>query len=103
MSTQEPEVDNPYYTDLVALRAEVRRVAGTLGAALDTAAMSMGGGHVWSGPTARGWQQELNGHKGTLSRAAAQLEADVDEALKGVDPKVPASTASKIRKERQFR
>jgi hypothetical protein len=94
----EPEVDNPIYTDLVRLRDYVRGLAPTLGGALDSSAAAMGSNEVWTGPTARGWNQELSGRKGRLSQAAAHLEAAVNEKLATVDPKVPASTARMIRK-----
>jgi hypothetical protein len=94
----EPEVDNPIYTDLVRLRDYVRGLAGRIGGALDSSTAAMGGGKVWSGPTARGWDQELAGRKARLSQAAADLEADVNEVLATVDPKIPASAARMIRK-----
>jgi hypothetical protein len=94
----EPEVDNPIYTDLVRLREYVRGVAGPLGAALDSSAAAMGSNDVWTGPTARGWNQELAGRKSRLSQAAANLEAAVNDKLATVDPKIPASAARMIRK-----
>lgn len=94
----EPEVDNPIYTDLVRLRDHVRGIAGSLGGALDSSAAAMGGGNVWTGPTARGWNQELAGRKARLSQAAANLEADINDVLSAVDPKIPASAARMIRK-----
>lgn len=94
----EPEVDNPIYTDLVRLREYVRGVAGPLGATLDSSAAAMGSNEVWTGPTARGWNQELAGRKSRLSQAAANLEAAVDDKLATVDPKIPASAARMIRK-----
>jgi hypothetical protein len=94
----EPEVDNPIYTDLVRLRDYVRGLAGQLGGALNSSAAAMGSGKVWSGPTARRWDQELAGRKTRLSQAAANLEADVNEVLATVDPKIPASAARMIRK-----
>jgi hypothetical protein len=94
----EPEVDNPIYTDLVRLRDYVRGIAGQLGGALDTSAAAMGSDKVWTGPTARRWNQELAGRKTRLSQAAANLEADINEALSSVDPKIPASAARMIRK-----
>ncbi|HET6751753.1 MAG TPA: hypothetical protein VFL71_21110 [Actinomycetes bacterium] len=94
----EPEVDNPIYADLVRLRDYVRGVAGPLGAALDSSAAAMGSNEVWTGPTARGWNQELAGRKSRLSQAAANLEAAVNDKLATVDPKIPASAARMIRK-----
>ena len=94
----EPEVDNPIYTDLVRLREYVRGVAGPLGAALASSAAAMGSNDVWTGPTARGWNQELAGRKSRLSQAAANLEAAVNDKLATVDPKIPASAARMIRK-----
>lgn len=94
----EPEVDNPIYTDLVRLRDYVRGVAGPLGAALDSSAAAMGSNEVWTGPTARGWNQELAGRKSRLSQAAANLEAAVNDKLATVDPRIPASAARMIRK-----
>jgi hypothetical protein len=95
----EPEVDNPIYTDLLRLRDWVRGIAPTLGGALDASAAAMGGNQVWTGPTARDWNQELAGRKSRLSTAAGRLEAAVDEKLATVDPKIPASAARMIRKE----
>jgi hypothetical protein len=94
----EPEVDNPIHIDLVRLRDHVRGIAGSLGGALDSAAAAMGSGTVWTGPTARGWNQELAGRKARLSQAAANLEADINDVLSTVDPKIPASAARMIRK-----
>jgi hypothetical protein len=94
----EPEVDNPIYTDLVRLRDHVRAIAGPLGGALDSSAAAMGSGNVWTGPTARRWDQELAGRRTRLSQAAANLEADINEVLATVDPKIPASAARMIRK-----
>jgi hypothetical protein len=94
----EPEVDNPIYTDLVRLRDHVRGIAGSLGGALDSSAAAMGSGNVWTGPTARGWNQELAGRRARLSQAAANLEADINDVLSTVDPKIPASAARMIRK-----
>jgi hypothetical protein len=94
----EPEVDNPIYTDLVRLRDHVRGIAGSLGGALDSSAAAMGSGNVWTGPTARAWNQELTGRKARLSQAAANLEADINDVLSTVDPKIPASAARMIRK-----
>jgi hypothetical protein len=78
---------NPAYAELYQAYQRAFDSAGTLEKALDPPARTAG--DAWVGPAARSWQSDLEGRRGQLKRAAAQILWDIYAALSKVPPYIP--------------
>lgn len=69
------------YAALSSLYASIQKDQPTMANALKGSCQQMGGGDLWVGPTADGWDSQLTGHSGDLARNVNAAVAEVASAL----------------------
>jgi hypothetical protein len=87
-----PLVPNPRYTELKNLLNQLAQEESTLRNTFRDACRRMGSNDVWIGPTARAWQTKIGSYdaqlRQLLSRAIADVQAELAGTPKEVDPRV---------------
>jgi hypothetical protein len=94
LPTDDDLVPNPRHGELEAALAAVRTHAQALATVLDPVCTQFGSQAIWVGPTARAFEQELNGRKTRIKTAVQHVIDELEAELHSTPSKVPRTTAS---------
>ncbi|MBG0820052.1 hypothetical protein HS048_04780 [Planomonospora sp. ID91781] len=86
---------DPRREELLRALTKVRMHAARLEAALDPAHSAFTGKAVWTGPTARGFAEELAGHRARLRRLTQRIVEELEDELRATPEKEARSPAAR--------
>ncbi|MFS8204848.1 hypothetical protein ACLVWQ_40020 [Streptomyces sp. CWNU-52B] len=97
-TNEQPKVDNPYRTQLEALKLNLVEEVKELKKCLKTASQDVGDKKKsWVGKTANKWHDEIEGNRGRMIREIDKLIPAVQKKIDSLPEKVPVAEAKMMR------
>jgi hypothetical protein len=96
-------VPNPRHAELKTLLIEVEERAHEVRRAYQPASTAMGSGRVWTGPTARRWQDDLEDRHRRLALLVRRVSDAIEAEMRRHPELVTESEADVIRRRRAGR